>query len=119
MCLDGLFLIFFSEIRKSAPSMASETMVCHFSLSHLCYDGLAWRPKVGSKGQCRALSYDAHKHCSSERCVGGMNTWRWKKKRSGGWDGMRILATIYSEIYIVAGDGGRIGWKYAILSDVV
>lgn len=32
---------------------------------------------------------------------------------------MRILATIYSGIYIVAGDNGRIGRKYAILSVVI
>ena len=28
---------------------------------------------------------------------------------------MRIIATIYIEIYMVGGDNGRIGRKYAIL----
>lgn len=31
---------------------------------------------------------------------------------------MRIMATIYIEIYMVGGDDGRIGRKYAILSTI-
>lgn len=35
-----------------------------------------------------------------------------------GMGGMRIMATNYTEIYIVGGNDGRIGLKYAILSTI-
>ena len=33
--------------------------------------------------------------------------------------GMRIMATNYTEIYIVGGNDGRIGRKYAILITII